>query len=97
MPLYSSVSMPIVLLESFEMADLQRDRDSTVLEQINTVHQRSPDPSDSSTNSITSAGSSPSTGLQQQSSNLDKNLITYHARKKKKRKKRHRTCPFYNY
>jgi len=95
-PLYSSVSMPIVLLESFEMADLQRDRDSTVvLEQINTVHQHSPDLSDSSTNSITSAGSSPSTGLQQQSSNLDKNLITYCARKK--RKKRHRTCPFYNY
>lgn len=36
------------------MADLQRDRDSStvVLEQINTVHQRGPDPSDGSTNSI---------------------------------------------
>lgn len=69
------------------MADLQRDRDSStvVLEQINTVHQHSPDPSDSSTNSLTSAGSSPSTSLQRQSSNLDKNLITNCAKKKKKK------------
>lgn len=50
--------MPIVWLES--LGDLQRDRDSStfVLEQINTVQQRSPDPSDSSTNSLMSAGGS---------------------------------------
>lgn len=91
-PLYSNVSMPIILLVSLEMADLQRDRDSTVvLEQINTVHQRNPDLSDSSTNSIMSAGSSPSTGLQRQSSNLDKNLITYCARKKKKKEEKSAT------
>lgn len=67
------------------MADLQRDGDSStvVLEQINTVHLRSPDPSDSSTNSIRSAGSSLSTSLQRQSSNLDKNLITNCTKKKK--------------
>lgn len=67
------------------MADLQRDRDSStvVLEQINTVHQPNPDPSDSSTNSLTSAGSSHSTSLQRQSSNLDKNLITNCAKEKK--------------
>lgn len=65
------------------MADLQRDRDSStvVLEQINTVHQHSRDPSDSSTNSLTSAGSSPSTSLQRQSSNFDKKT-NYQMRKK---------------
>lgn len=53
--------MPIVWLKSLEMADLQRDGDSStvVLEQINTVQQHSPDPSENSTNSLTIAGSSP--------------------------------------
>lgn len=60
--------MAIVWLES--LGDLQRDRDSStfVLEQINTAQQRSRDPSNSSTNSLKSAGSSASTNLQQQHS-----------------------------
>lgn len=68
----------------------ERDKDSStvVLEQINTVHQPGPEPSDSSTNSNTSAGTSHSTGLQQQRSNLDKNLITNCTKKKKKREER---------
>lgn len=68
LPFDSSVSMPVVWLES--LGDLQRDRDSStfVLEQINTVQKLDPTPSESSTNSLMSAGSSPSTNLQRQHS-----------------------------
>lgn len=80
------------------MADLQRDRESgtVVLEQINTVHQRSPDPSDSAANSMRVLEVLPQLARVAKAAALTKKkLITNCAKKKKK--KHNGTCPICNY